>query len=351
LAAVVGKTTPDICSNIWPGVVGQFVRADALIHLDQFADFDSLTAARLPEGQLEKYRYTDDHVYQMPWKTNPIMLEYNTRLLAQAGFDRPPRTYSEFLEMGRAVTRDLDGDGHRDRWMMYVDIQLKWWLRYFDFYTFYLAASQGETLVRDRTVVFDNAAAVQVFRFFQQGFDQGIFPRASFQGDTFLSQKMAVHITGPWNIAHIEKFKLEGFDWDYAPIPVPDDHSGTVVTYGDPKNIVIFKTCKQPEAAWEFVKFLVSREQDSALLHIATQLPIRKNLLRDSLFVPYFDDHPRMVRFAEQAPHTRGVDSVPELREIFDAISQEFEACCILGRRSPEEAVQRAAERAREILR
>ena len=35
---------------------------------------------------------------------------------------------------------------------------------------------------------------------------------------------------------------------------------------------------------------------------------------------------------------------------IFDAISQEFEACCVLDRRTPEEAVRRAAERAMEII-
>lgn len=350
LAAVVGKTTPDICSNIWPGVVGQFVRARSLVPLDRFPDFDSLATARLPDGQLESYRFEDGHVYQFPWKTNPIMLEYNINLLREAGFDHPPRTYAEFFAMGRAISRDLTGDGHRDRWMMFVDIQMKWWLRYFDFYTFYIAASQGETLVRDHQVIFDNPAAVEVFRFFQQGFSEGIFPHASFQGDTFLSQQVAVHITGPWNIAHLEKFKPDGFAWDYAPIPVPDDHHGPVITYGDPKNMVIFTTCRQPERAWEFVKFLLSRERDLALLQTATQLPIRKNLLSDSLFVPYYAAHPRMARFAQQAPYTRGVDTVPELREIFDALAQEFEACCILGRRTPEEAVRRAAERSREIL-
>lgn len=350
LAAVVGKTTPDICSNIWPGIVGQFVRANALIPLDRFADFDSVTAARLPAGQLESYRYRDGHVYQMPWKTNPIMLEYNVKAFRNAGFDHPPATYSEFIEMGQRLTRDHNDDGQVDHWMMIVDINVKWWLRYFDFYTFYIAASGGQTLLDGREVVFDNQAAVNVFRFFQRGFDLGIFPRARFQGDVFLGQKVAAHVTGPYNIVHVEKFKPEGFTYDYAPIPVPDDHTGPVYSYGDPKNIAIFSTTRHPEWAWKFVTFLVSREQDAALLQIASQLPIRKNLLTDSLYIDFFRNHPKLARFARQAPHTRGVDAEPELREIFDALSQEFEACCVLGRRTPEEAVRRAAERSREIM-
>ncbi len=279
LAAIVGKTTPDICSNIWPGVVGQFVRARALVALDSFSDFDSLAAARLPEGQREAYQHDDGHVYQMPWKTNPIMMEYNVNRLKQAGFDRPPATYSEFIRMGQTLTRDLNGDGQVDQWMMYVDINVKWWLRYFDFYTFYLAASGGQTLIKNRQVVFDNEAAVKVFRFFRQCFEKGIFPTATFQGDTFLAGQVATHITGPWNIAHVDKFKPAGFEFDYAPVPLPDGETGPVVTYGDPKNIAIFATCKNTAAAWEFVKFLVSRQQDLGLLRIASQLPIRRNLL------------------------------------------------------------------------
>jgi len=350
LAAIVGKTTPDICSNIWPGVVGQFVRAKAVLPLDAFADFDSVAAARLPEEQIRNYRYLDGHIYQMPWKTNPIMLEYNVNMLKQAGFDHPPATYSEYFAMAEKITSDLDGDGDNDQWMMYVDINVKWWLRYFDFYTFYIAASGGKTLIQDRTIIFDNQAAVEVFRFFQFAFRNGWFPKARFQQDAFLAGQVATHITGPWNIDHLNKFKSPDFEFDYAPIPVPDDHQGPVLTYGDPKNIVIFSTCEHPQQAWEFVKMLVSKKQDLALLQTASQIPIRKGLLNDEMFSRFFDTHPKLRRFAMQAPMTRGVDSDPELREIFDAISQEFEACCVLDRRTPEEAVRRAAERAMEII-
>ena len=56
-----------------------------------------------------------------------------------------------------------------------------------------------------------------------------------------------------------------------------------------------------------------------------------------------------MTRFAQQAQYCRGTDYSPVLREIFDAISQEFEASVIYGVKTPEEAVGSAAERARLI--
>jgi multiple sugar transport system substrate-binding protein len=56
------------------------------------------------------------------------------------------------------------------------------------------------------------------------------------------------------------------------------------------------------------------------------------------------------VTFANQAQYVRGADSSPVLREIFDAISQEFEASVIYGAKSAEDAVRAASDRARLIM-
>ena len=148
----------------------------------------------------------------------------------------------------------------------------------------------------------------------------------------------------------MEKFKPEDFEYDIMPLPVPDDYEGPVYTRGDHKNISIFSTTKYPEAAWEFTKYLISPENDLKLLEICTQLPLRKNLTEDPLYQPYFQENPKMRKFAEQAPYTRGVDGVSDLKEIFDGISQEYEMCAIYGVKTPEDAVRDAAKRAKVIM-
>jgi multiple sugar transport system substrate-binding protein len=169
-------------------------------------------------------------------------------------------------------------------------------------------------------------------------------------GDFFLLGKAATRFTGPWEITHAEKFKPEGFEYAFATMPVPDGYSGPVYTYGDLKNVVIFSTCQQPQAAWEFVKFMVSRRNDLRLLETASQLPLRKGMLSDSLFGDYFAKNPRMVAFAQQAEYVRGIDQSPVMKEVFDAISQEYEAAVVYAAKSPEEAVRDAAKRVRLIL-
>ncbi|NOZ61687.1 MAG: extracellular solute-binding protein [Calditrichaeota bacterium] len=352
LAAVVGKTTPDIYSNMWPGDIELYVRADALLQLDTFANFDSFATSRYSEDVFQQSKSKDGHVYQILWKTNPIMMAYNKNIFREAGFEKPPKTFEEYLKAAKKITRDRDGDGYIDRWIGITQILVTWWQRFFDFYPLYIAASGGRTLIENGNIVFDNQAAVDVFRFLKTLFDKGYFPRERMdaRADVFINEIVASRFTGPWAITQIEKYKPEGFEYDFVPVPRPSYSEGPAFTYGDYKSIVIFKNTKHPKWSWEFAKFLVSRHADLLLLETADQLPLRKNILQDSLFAPYFKTHPRKVVFAEQARYVRGADSSPVLREIFDAISKEFEASVIYGVKSPEQAVHDAAERARLIM-
>lgn len=350
LAAIAGGTTPDICSNIWPGALHDYTRAGGLIPLDRFADFDSVATSRVPGELLQIFRSLDRHYYQFPWKTNPVMMFYNERLLKEAGVDEVPRTYSAYLAAGRKVTRDTNGDGQIDVWMGERDIRPIWWQRLFDFYPFYIAASEGKTLFEDGQPHFANNAAEEVFGFFQDCYTSGYFPRTFFQGgDLFLLEKKATNFAGPWQIPTIERY-APSMKYGVVPLPVPDDHQGPVYTYGDYKNIAIFSTTRHPNEAWEFVKFLVTNEHDLWLLEIANQIPVRGDLLLDSLFAGYFRLHPIMVQFARQAVYTRGIDAAPDLKEIFDSISQEYEACAVYGRKSPEQATIDALRRTKMIV-
>lgn len=351
LAAIVGHTTPDIYSNIWPGVVQKYVDAGVLVRLDTFPDFDSLYTSRLPATLHGQFKSKDGGIYQMPWKGNPVVMQYNKGMFEDAGIHAPLKTYEQFFAAAKKITTDLDGDGYFDQWMMDVDINVEWWHRWFDFYPFYLAASGGKSLLDpDETVIFDSDAGLSSFSFFHKGFGEGYFPNAFFQGDVFLQQKVAVHLAGPYNIAHIERFKPQGFEYGFMPIPVPEGYSGKPYTYGDPKSIGIFRSGENPEIAWDFVKFYVSKYSDKRLLEITNQMPLRRGLLTDSYYADYFQKNPRYRFFAQMVPNIVGVDNSIYVQEIFDIISQEFDAACIQGVKSPVEGIHDAAERCRYLI-
>ena len=350
LAAIAGKTTPDVCSNIWPGALAEFTRLGGLVSLDQFPDFDSTVTSRSPTEVVASLRDPSGHFYQIPWKTNPVMMFYNKRLFEESGVSVAPRTYSEFYAAAKKVTRDVDGDGQTDVWMGERDIRPIWWQRWFDYYSFYIAASKGRTLFVNGEPNLDQAASDRVFAFFQTCYSENYFPHTFFQGgDPFLLERKATHFAGPYLIATVQSL-APTLRFGVAPIPVPDDLEGPVHTYGDYKNIAMFSTTKHPKEAWEFVKFLVGARFDLMLLRIANQIPIRSDLLTNPLFADYFKNNPLMVEFARTALFTRSVDAAPDLKEIFDAISQEYEACAVYGKKTPGDATQSALKRMKVIV-
>ena len=346
LAAVVGNTTPDIYSNMWQGDVEDYARAGKLVAFDTLKGFNNYIYSRCDSAVIKEVTSQDGHIYQIPWKINPIMMMYNNRLMSQIGYSDPPKDYSDYLNAASNLKAQSIKGGYVNRWIGYAEVLVTWWQRFFDFYPLYLAASGGAPLVKDNKAVFDNKYAVEVFKFLRKLYSNNYFSRErlSVKQDVFLSGIIATRFTGPWEISHADKFKPKGFQFGFTHMPVPDDHKGPVYTYCDPKNIVIFKTCPNPELAWKFIKFMIDEKNDLELLKFTNQLPRRKNLESDTAFADYFSHNPKMVEFARQAKYVRGTDPVSNLTEVFDIISQEYEASVIYGEKSPEEALKEAAK-------
>ena len=177
LASVVGKTTPDIYANMWQGSVEMFANAGVLIPFDTLAGFMEFIKARCSAEVIDEITSSDGHIYQVPWKVNPIMTLYNKGLLESVGIDSLPKTYSLYLEAGNKLKKDKDGDGYVDRWVGYTTVKVIWYQRLFNFYPMYLAASDGAPLIKDNKAAFNNPYAIGVFRFLQELYNRDYFSR------------------------------------------------------------------------------------------------------------------------------------------------------------------------------
>jgi len=351
LAAVVGKTTPDIYSNMWQGSVEFYAKANVLIPLDTLAGFDNFIRDRCDSLTIREITSSDGHIYQFPWKINPFMTIYNKKFLAELNLDSLPETYTEYLNAAEKFKKDLTGDGYIDQWFGNTSVRLVWYQRLFNFYTLYIAASDGLPLIKNNRASFNNEYAIGVFRFLQEIYKQDYFSKEDQTAgqDPFLAGKIASKFTGPWEIEYLERYKPEGFEFDYFPIPVPDDHQGPIYTYCDPKSIVIFNTCREPQLAFEFIKTMVDKKGDLLFLQSTKQLPRRKGLDTIKAYENFFNENQRLQAFVEQAKYIRGMDNCEVITEVFDIITQEYEACVLYDMKEPEKAIA-DAERAVNIL-
>ncbi len=346
LAAVVGRTTPDIYANMWQGSVELFAKAGKLIALDTLEGFKEFILERCGQKTLVEITSNDGHIYQVPWKINPIITLYNKAMVSKLDLDGMPTTYSKYLAAGAKASQDQDNNGYIDQWIGYTEVKVIWYQRFFNFYPLYLAASHGGALVKNNKAAFNNEYAIEVFRFLQELYKNNYFSKeqsAGGQDRLFMEGDILTQWTGPWSISHLDKFKPAGFEYDFFPMQVPDNHEGPIYTYADPKNIVLFNTCTQPQEAWNFVKTLITKEGDKQFLEISGQLPRRQNIDKDAFFQDYFVKNPKAITFAKQANFVKGTDNCEVIVEVFDIISQEYEACVIYNKKTPEAAIADAA--------
>lgn len=350
LAAVVGKTTPDIYANMWQGSVEMYARSGVLIALDTLNGFLDFIRERCDSSVLKEITSADGHIYQIPWKVNPIMTIYNKTLFDFNGITEVPKTYSAYLQAAETFKINNQNSLTQKRFG-YTAVKPIWYERLFNFYPLYLAASGGAPLIVNDRAVFNNKHAVQVFRFLQTLYVKEYFSRESSAASTdpFVAQNIATKWTGPWEIPYLKRIPGRDFEFGYYEPPVPDEHQGPVYTYADPKNIVIFGTCKQPQAAWDFIQTLIDKSGDLQLLELTGQLPRRKDLESDSYFTSFFSKNLMLLPFAMQVKYTRGIDNSDVIVEVLDIISQEYEACVVYGRKTPEKAIS-DAEKAVNIL-
>ena len=97
LAAVVGKSAPDIYANMWQGNVEMYAHAGVLIPLDTLNGFMDFIKERCDSNTIKEITSSDGHIYQVPWKVNPIMTIYNKKLFAENNIHDLPTTYLAYI--------------------------------------------------------------------------------------------------------------------------------------------------------------------------------------------------------------------------------------------------------------
>src|SRR5690606_26040521 len=97
-AAITAGTAPCLVFNIAPAAVSGWVRQGGLVDLSSIDGADDYISER--GGDVDSYQ-TDGKFYQLPWKSNPVMVMYNKELFTKAGLnadDPKMNTYDAFLQ-------------------------------------------------------------------------------------------------------------------------------------------------------------------------------------------------------------------------------------------------------------
>lgn len=309
LTAHVGDALPDVAQmgNTW---IPEFHTVGALEDLTPWIARSRVVDERdyFP-GIWETYRI-GDAIYGVPWYVDTRVLFYRTDLLAAAGFDRPPQTWSEWVEVCRRLK--ATAAGRRD--FHPILLPTNEWPQ-----PVILAMQKGAQFVTpDARASFDRPF-LSGFEFYLDFFRNGYAPVASNAQianlyQQFAEGEFAMFVTGPWNVGELRRRLPESMQarWSTAPMPTPDGEPYPGLSLAGGASLVIAKASKNKAAAWRLIEFLSEPEQQVRFYEKSGDLPARKSAW----------DHERLASdgkiaaFRRQLERTVALPRIPEWERI-----------------------------------
>ena len=306
LTAYAGDATPDIAQmgNTW---LPEFVALDAIVPLDErlrasaqvdLGDYDpGIVATNVLEGRQ----------YGVPWYVDTRVLFYRRDLLAQAGFDAPPRDWDEWLRMQVALKQR----GGADRYAVLLPLN-----EFEPFIALWL--QQGEPLLRDggRFGNFRSAGFARTLEFYLSMFERHLAPPVTSNDvanvwNEFARGYFSFFISGPWQIGEFKRRlppELQA-SWMTAPLPGPN---GPGASSAGGCSLAIFRRSPRKDAAWKLVEFLSRPSVQQDFYRLTGNLPAR----RSAWAAPALAHDPYARAFRDQLDRVRPLPQVPEWERI-----------------------------------
>jgi len=258
-AMAAAKQMPDVF-NMHPNSVEDYVEQNALLDLTEMIKND-FKKDEYFWSVLESSFNVNGKYYSVPFAWVGSLLYYNKDLLDKHGVEYPTEGWGwdEFLEKAQALTKDTDGSGKTDQWGYAV------YSRY-AVYDGWILQNDGDYLNREKLTwePNDNAREAIEFVYDLAHKYKVIPPPKDYDLDKkkiklmFTQGKLAMFSEGSWNIKFLREDMKADFDWDVAYFPRgPHWKEDTMHAWAD--GIAIPAESKNPEAAWDFIKYVLQR--------------------------------------------------------------------------------------------
>lgn len=329
LTAFVGGALPDVAQlgNTW---IPEFAALNALQPLDSLVASDS-TAIPLGDyfpGVLAT-NMVDGALYGVPWYVDTRVMFYRTDLLRKAGVSSAPVTWAAWRETLAKVKRV------QPRGAYPVLMPLDEWAQPLIF-----ALQSGAPLLAERGTRggFRDPRFRRGFEFYVGLFRDGLAPalantQISNVYQEFAAGRVAMYITGPWNVGEFRKRLPDSLQGSWATAPLPGPDSGGV-SFAGGSSIVIMRKSTRQLAAWKFLTFLSDPARQARFYEKTGDLPAR----RSAWDLPALARDTHLAAFRTQLGRVLPTPPVPEWELIASRMAQAAERAA-RGRQTIDEAL------------
>ncbi len=242
-------------------------------------DLDQLTISDWDPVQYRALFTRDGKQFGLPKYHGALALYYNIDLFDEYRVDYPNGswTYDDYLLAMKRLTRDRNSDGKTDLWGSMMDV-------YWDRVQVHVNAWGGHFVdpADPKISRMADQPALQALEWLRaRMWDDRVMAKLSdverlSPTDAFLAQRVAMVEDGSWSLKNILSKAL--FKVGVAPLP-----AGPVrrVTLATTDGFGIYAGTKNPDAAWELVKFLIGKDYGRAMARAAFLQPARLSIVND----------------------------------------------------------------------
>ncbi len=306
--------------------IGPFVELEVIKPLEEFFDkafLNSFITEPIPANT-----WFQNHLFQIADRVgNHLCLVYNKKLVKN-----PPKTLSELQEIGKQLTKDLDGDGKPDRYA------LAWNYTEPFFAVPFINGYGGKILDENNRPTLNTEATIKAAQLiFDLANKDRIIPIEcdyEISNALFLDGYAAMIINGPWSWG---TYLENGIDIGIARIPMIDETglcaSPMVSPLGYSVNINL--KGEKLKITLELLKYLTSSEVELEFTRAMGTIPSRKDAFQDSLV-----SQNEIIRSSiHQMEVGTLMPVVTELRWIWDAMRPSYQSI-FTGQVSPAQAAE-----------
>ena len=301
-------TPPDVFAMDAPLYLDYQSRG-VLLNLQPYLDKNPDMLKGVYPQTLEAYK-TSDGMFGLPRDFQTIALFYNKDMFDAAGVDYPTAdwTYDDLRNVAKQLTKDSNGDGKIDQFGYSLDL--------WDFepgMSEIIWAYGGDLISADHTkTLVGEPKARQAFQFLHDMmFIDKSIPDPNTVGeygdDAFLAGVAAMTAIGHWVVPGYAEVN---FKWDVAPMPKGPAGQATSVNSA---GFVVAKDSKSPDAAFEFLKYVLSEPAQKRLAELGFACPVLKSVAESDAFLKQSTpiDHKVFLdslAFAHMKPVFKGYD-------------------------------------------
>lgn len=282
-----------------------YASQNAFLRLGKYFERDHFDMKSFFPSTVQQVTWKGGSDYAVPRETSSQAFFYNTDMFDLAGLVYPNEktTYNDVNAMGKALTKDTNGDGTPEQWGIYAPTA--WNLRNNIMWCF-----GGDQLSPDYSeFTMNKPQAVAGLQWIADSINVHRFATTAW-GSRFAVQKSAMQFGGFWEIVGFATAQAK-FGWDVTYLPLGPAGRFTRTATGAH---AIWAGTPNPDAAWTLMKFLSSKESQLALAKQGTIMPA----LRAAALSPQFMEGP---------PKNRRVfiDSIAQFGRI-DQVTTQFDA-------------------------